>query len=236
MRSTVSEVIILHGWSRESAPSAKWLPIVELLRAAGAPTSVLKLPGFELPLEQPWGIDEYVDWLAKQLAQKQNIVLVGHSFGGHLAATYAARYPKQVQKLVLIASAGFRSRSLSARLKRNGFYHLAKLGKKISSSDTLRHLLHRLAGERDYLEANTLMRETMRKVLEHEVDAELPNITAETTIIWGENDGITPMEFADRLRAGVPNTKLQLIAGGRHGVPFTHPERVSALILEAVHA
>ncbi len=236
MASELPEVIILHGWSRDAAPSAKWQPIAELLRATDLSVSVLKLPGFELPLEQPWGVDEYIDWLAQQLAQKQNIVLVGHSFGGHLAATYAARYPKQVQKLVLVASAGFRSRSFSARLKRTGFYHLAKFGKKISSSNTLRHMLHRLAGERDYLEANTVMRETMRKVIEHELDAELQNITAETTIIWGENDGITPMEFAHRLQAGIAQTKLELIANARHGVPFTHSQKVAELILGALYA
>ncbi|NCN82561.1 MAG: alpha/beta hydrolase [Candidatus Pacebacteria bacterium] len=236
MSSTAPEVIILHGWSRDAAPSAKWQPVVRLLQEAGVRASVLKLPGFELPLEQPWGVDEYVQWLLQQLVGKQNFVLVGHSFGGHLATTYAARFPQQVQTLILISSAGFRSHSLSARLKRNGFYHLAKLGKKLSTSGTLRQLLHRMAGERDYLEANTMMRETMRRVIEHEVDSELKNIVAPTTVIWGENDNITPMEFADRLLAGIPNAKLQLITGARHGSPFTHPEKVAALILEAVHA
>ncbi|MDA1079400.1 MAG: alpha/beta hydrolase [bacterium] len=235
MSGILPEVVILHGWSRDEFPSVKWQPVVFRLQQAGVKVSALRLPGFELPLEKPWGVDEYIAWLAEQLSEKQDFVLVGHSFGGHLAATYAARFPKKVSRLVLIASAGFRSRTLFARLKRTGFYHLAKLGKQLSDSNTLRTMLHRLARERDYLEANAVMRETMRLVIAHEIDADLPNITVPTTIIWGANDKVTPLEFAERLQAGIPSAKLEVIAGARHGVPFTDSEVVVKKILEVVH-
>ncbi|MFA5619342.1 MAG: alpha/beta hydrolase [Weeksellaceae bacterium] len=47
-------------------------------------------------------IKEFID--KKQL---KNVVLVGHSMGGQIAMTAALQYPDAVQKLVLIAPAGF---------------------------------------------------------------------------------------------------------------------------------
>jgi len=233
MENTTSEVIILHGWSRDSSPSAKWQPIKQQLQNVGIKGSVLRLPGFEFPLTESWGVDEYVAWLARQFVGKKKITLVGHSFGGHLAVTYAARFPSQVEKLVLIASAGMRSQSLTSWLKRNFFYYLAKFGKKLTTSNLLRRVIYRLAGEQDYLKANPIMRESMRRVLEHEVDVLLPSITADTTIIWGANDETTPLEFVARLQQGIPTARLRLIPNARHGVPFTHPKQVGRYIIEA---
>ena len=53
-------------------------------------------------------VDSYVEdleFLRKYLKLKK-IVLTGHSWGGMLAASYAAKYPKKVERLILIGSGG----------------------------------------------------------------------------------------------------------------------------------
>ncbi len=53
-------------------------------------------------------IDTYVEDLVSWLDQAgiERAAIAGHSFGGRLAATFAASYPERVTKLILIAAAG----------------------------------------------------------------------------------------------------------------------------------
>ena len=78
------------------------------------------------------------------------------------------------------------------------------------------------------------MRETMQRVVTHEVDDLLRSISIPTTIIWGEVDAITPLAFARRLVAGIPQARLRLVPGAKHGVPFTHTDQVVQYICEAI--
>jgi len=236
MSSTAPEIVILHGWSQDPAPSSKWKPVQAQLQNMNCSAKVLQLPGFELPLVTAWGVDEYVAWLQEKFQGKKNLILVGHSFGGHLALSYAVAHPQQVEKLILIASSGMRSHSITALCKRSGFLLLAKLGKIFTTSETLRRWLYRATRESDYLEASAIMRETMRRVIAHEVAEELSAISMPTTLIWGEQDSITPLAYARRLLAGIPQAKLQLIPDARHGIPFTHSKLVAQYICEAAHA
>ncbi|CAI9777869.1 unnamed protein product [Fraxinus pennsylvanica] len=56
---------------------------------------------------EAWFIDSFEEWRkAKNLS---NFILLGHSFGGYVAAKYALKYPEHVQHLILVGSAGFSS-------------------------------------------------------------------------------------------------------------------------------
>ncbi|KAK1632370.1 hypothetical protein QYE76_006685 [Lolium multiflorum] len=56
---------------------------------------------------EAWFIDSFEEWRkAKNLS---NFILLGHSFGGYVAAKYALKHPEHVQHLILVGSAGFSS-------------------------------------------------------------------------------------------------------------------------------
>lgn len=56
---------------------------------------------------EAWFIDSFEEWRkAKNLS---NFILLGHSFGGYVAAKYALKHPEHVQHLILVGSAGFTS-------------------------------------------------------------------------------------------------------------------------------
>ncbi|KAL5706575.1 1-acylglycerol-3-phosphate O-acyltransferase [Ranunculus cassubicifolius] len=56
---------------------------------------------------EAWFIDSFEEWRkAKNLT---NFILLGHSFGGYVAAKYALKHPEHVQQLILVGPAGFSS-------------------------------------------------------------------------------------------------------------------------------
>ncbi|KAL6527452.1 hypothetical protein OROGR_016542 [Orobanche gracilis] len=56
---------------------------------------------------EAWFIDSFEEWRkAKNLT---NFILLGHSFGGYVAAKYALEHPEHVQQLILVGPAGFSS-------------------------------------------------------------------------------------------------------------------------------
>lgn len=58
---------------------------------------------------EAWFIDSFEEWRkAKNLS---NFILLGHSFGGYVAAKYALKHPEHIQHLILVGPAGFSSDS-----------------------------------------------------------------------------------------------------------------------------
>ncbi|XP_057729956.1 probable 1-acylglycerol-3-phosphate O-acyltransferase [Arachis stenosperma] len=58
---------------------------------------------------ETWFIDSFEEWRkAKNLS---NFILLGHSFGGYVAAKYALKHPEHVKQLILVGPAGFTSES-----------------------------------------------------------------------------------------------------------------------------
>lgn len=56
---------------------------------------------------EAWFIDSFEEWRkAKNLS---NFILLGHSFGGYIAAKYSLKHPEHVKHLILVGSAGFTS-------------------------------------------------------------------------------------------------------------------------------
>ncbi|KAK4487302.1 hypothetical protein RD792_006088, partial [Penstemon davidsonii] len=54
---------------------------------------------------EDWFIDSFEEWRkAKNLS---NFILLGHSFGGYVAAKYALKHPEHIQHLILVGPAGF---------------------------------------------------------------------------------------------------------------------------------
>ncbi len=227
-------VIILHGWAIDQLGHEKWAPLLTALAAAGIEAKLLDIPGLSAPLNEVWGLNNYVKWLDIQLKKYEKVILIGHSFGGQLAVRYAAIHPQKLQKLILIDSSGLRSHALPAVAKRKAFLFGAKFGKTFLRGNFFRKVLYKLAREHDYENASPFLRQTMAKVVADEVRHDLTKVAAPTLIIWGEEDKVTPLAFGIFFQKFLRNSTLKIVMGARHSPQFTHTAIVAQYITEFV--
>jgi len=229
----MSKVYILHGWAVSQFNQQKWQPLIDDLTDQGIKAVFLPIPGLTSPLTEVWELADFIKWLAQTLPD-QPVILLGHSFGGQLAAAFAASHPDRVQKLILIASSGVRDHSLPAVFKRTVFLFLAKVGKLFFKNEILRKLLYRAAREQDYLNAPPLLRRSMSNILDTEIDQELPKVKCPTLLIWGRQDRVTPLWLGQFFHQKISHSQLAVIEKARHSPQFTHVSEVTQLITKFV--
>ncbi|MDE0481783.1 MAG: alpha/beta hydrolase [Candidatus Poribacteria bacterium] len=116
-------VIIVHGGPGIPYPNAwKGLKSLEEQYAfyyyhqRGAGNSTRPIDRFEsknypknmTKLEQTLGIGAQIADIERirRILKEEKLLLIGHSFGGFIAALYAAEFPEYVEKLILVAPAG----------------------------------------------------------------------------------------------------------------------------------
>lgn len=224
------KIYILHGWAVDPRNQDKWQPLINALKVKNIEAKFLKIPGLTTELNQIWKLQDYVAWLENELKAEQQVILLGHSFGGQLAIRYTAQHQQQVEKLILIDSSGIRDWALPAKLKRRIFFILAKIGKIFFRGEFFRKILHKVAREKDYLSASPLLRKTMVNVINEEIKTDLAQIFCPTLIIWGEDDNVTPLKFAYFLSKKISNNNVKIIEQARHSPQFTHVQQVADLV------
>ncbi len=254
-KTSESTILVLHGWTQSADTKDKWQPLIDNLAAAGFAVKFLQLPGLKSSLEKPWHLADYCQWLLQEMTAYKSVVLIGHSFGGQIAAAVAAAQPNNLQQLILIDPAGIRDRSWIKQLKRTVFKAAAKLGSGIlnlfasvssskrgraaRSDDDLgrwkkagRFWLYRLAREQDYYQASPVLKQTMINILSEEITERLKQVQVPSLIIWGERDRATPLKHAQVFQQEIRHSRLAVIKQAGHNPHYFHPKKVAQIILD----
>lgn len=227
----MKKIFILHGWTYSID---KWKPFVNFMKGKGINPILLKVPGLTEVTTKIWTLDDYVEWLKKELESEEAPILIGHSNGGRIAIAFASKYPNKLKQLILIDSAGIYHNEPLIRFKRFIFKNIAKVGKKINSSEKLRNLLYKAAGENDYKNATPQMRQTMINLISPDLTPKLHEITAPTLIIWGKLDRSTPLSDGQLIHKHIRNSELYVIDDARHSPYSTNTEEVGEKILAQI--
>jgi pimeloyl-ACP methyl ester carboxylesterase len=194
-------------------------------------SELLRIPGLSASLDEVWELDDFVAWLADELPDEP-VSLLGHSFGGQIAIRFAALYPERVEQLILVDSSGVRDHRLLPTLKRQIFLIMAKIGKVFLNVGWARALLYKFARERDYKNAPPLLRRTMSNVLDAELHDDFSKIQAETLLIWGRDDTVTPLWIAELKHEQIPNSHLEIVDGARHSPQYTHVAEATKFVAD----
>ncbi|MGB9680826.1 MAG: alpha/beta fold hydrolase [Minisyncoccia bacterium] len=206
-------VILLHGWG---VSSSIFNSLAEFLTENNFGIYLFDFPGFgKSPSPKtPLKLDDYVG-IIKELIEKEikeNIILLGHSFGGRVAIKFSAQYPDLVKKLILIDSAGFVKRGLKAYLIKN-FSKIFKPIFKLPCFSSLRIKIYRKLGSEDYL-SNPELQKTYAKIVSEDLTKSIQQVSLPTLIIWGKSDRVTPLNWGKKIHQLINNSKFYEINGG----------------------
>jgi pimeloyl-ACP methyl ester carboxylesterase len=249
-----SPVILLHGLG---ASSEIWMHNIGALAVAHR-VYVPDLIGFgkserpQTPLT-PYGyaqsLSDFMNALGIGKAK-----LVGSSFGGGMALLAAALFPERVEKLMVVGSAGFGRelvwtlRALSVPVigeilsypSRSGvraFFRKAVYNPAVLTSSfvNLYYTYFKSPGFRDYLLKLVRMMVDIRGVKPEIIGPiiwNLRDITQPALILWGERDGIVPLQHAYFGKKRIRDARLQIMKDCGHIPFYEKPEEFNKIALE----
>ena len=210
-----NDVLFLHGWGCDGSIFK---------------SSCKLLDGFRLTFVDLWGfgntpmpdefksggmsVEDYADGVAGFICRNdfKNLTVVGHSFGGRIAVTLAAKYPLLLKKLVLVDAAGLRKKSLKRWLKVRRYKFLKRKAKR---NEKAKEKLA-LYGSSDFKTLKDELRPTFFKAINQSLDGFARRVSVPTLLVYGEKDSDTPLWIAKRYRRLIKGSGLVVIDGCGH--------------------
>lgn len=229
-------ILILHGWG---GSSDSWLEVEEALVRENYLVVAPDLPGFGKSAPPPvgWSIQDYSEFILAFVEQLKmdSFFLLGHSFGGRISIKFAGQHPEKLKSLILCDAAGIRIRP---DIKTKTILAATRVGNVLFSHRLLavvkeraRNIFYFLLRNKDYVKANGVMRETIKKALGENLFSELPKIKSKTLIIWGEVDQLVPLKCAHVFNEKIEGSQLNIMPKIGHSPHLEDPQKLSKIII-----
>ena len=227
--------LILHGWGSKSD---RWEKVGELLAKNNIQVIVPDLPGFGKSQEPQsvWNLDSYVDFV-KEFTEKvpgfnKEFYLLGHSFGGAVAAKFSIKYAQNVEKLFLFGAAIIRKKTIKKQVL-GRISKVAKIFAFLPFYPLAKKAFYKwVVGASDYNRVQGVMKQTFLKAINEDLSQKLLFIKVPAVIIWGDKDDTTLVEDAYYINKKVENSKLIIIKGGDHDLEQKMPEILAETLIE----
>ncbi|MBF2028544.1 MAG: alpha/beta fold hydrolase [Oscillatoriales cyanobacterium C42_A2020_001] len=174
------------------------------------------------------------------------IVVIGASYGGMVALTYASRYPENVSHLIaivtvpdyrfldrakqILAEKGSEEQTAIAQHLWDGTFrdeeHLREYFQVMGSmySLTFDPNSPKNSWKRAILSPDAINEAFGGFLRTYDVRDQLPKITAPTLVIGAKHDWICAPEFSEEIAELIPNADLRIFENSGHGVRADEPE------------
>ena len=243
-------VVLVHGFS---TPYFIYDPTFEYLSRAGL--RVLRYDLFGRGFSDRPGQRYDIDLFTRQLRDLleglhfiQPVSLVGLSMGGPIAATFTARFPQRVKKLVLIDPAGTKAAFPPFLLKaltmpRVGETLLNLVGNhgmaRHISSDffdraSVEQFRSRYLLQMQYKGFRQAVLSTVRNGMLGSfmsVYQRIGKLDKPVLLFWGRQDHTVPFPHSDKLRQAIPQAEFHAIENCGHIPHYEKPEEVNPALL-----
>lgn len=214
-------IIILHGWGIDGT---RYKELQALLEKDKFKVYSPDLPGFgSESLKKDMNLDDYVKFIQNFIKNNNlhKVILIGHSFGGRVAAKLSAVHPELVSKLVLTGAPLIKEK---LSLKKRIIGRVAKAGKQFTPHfifNVARKVIYRSIGEWDYYRAGKLSK-TLENILAEDLKGVLPKIKVPTLIVWADSDTFVPVSIGKEIASLIKSSKLEILQGS-HKLPYENP-------------
>jgi pimeloyl-ACP methyl ester carboxylesterase len=166
------------------------------------------------------------------------VTLLGLGFGGWLAAEMAIMNQRRVQRLVVVGAMGIRPKEgfiLDQMLIGHKQYVEAGFSDPAG--------FERIFGaepSKEVQQAWDYNREVIARIAwrPYMFSLQLPPLlrclTVPTTVVWGRDDRVVPLECGEAYAQAIPNATLTVVDGAGHFVDMEQPAALTGLLLQAV--
>jgi pimeloyl-ACP methyl ester carboxylesterase len=244
-------VVLIHGFS---VPYYIYDPTFEFLSRNGF--RVLRYDllgrGFSDRPDVNYDLDLFVrqlKGLLDALDIGSPVCLVGLSMGGPITATFTARYPERVEKLVLIDPAGARTIFVSQVAR---FAAAPGIGEKLLDLAGDGGVIKSMASDiynkklvEDFMQRYLLQvqykgfRNAILSTIRNNVTGccigtyrQAGSLGKPALLIWGRHDTTVPLRHSDDLRAAMPDIEFRIIEDCSHIPHYEKPEETNAILLD----
>jgi pimeloyl-ACP methyl ester carboxylesterase len=215
----------------------------------------LDLPGFghsEMPRRDITipGYGRCVNEFCEQLGLSE-VVLVGNSMGGFVAAEVAIQVPQRVERLVLVSAAGITITNLRRRPVQTwgrvvtavGSYGAAN-SRAVVVRPRLRHLALAfvarhpsrlradLCWEQVHASGTPGFMDALDALSDYDFRDRLGEISCPTLLVWGTEDMLVPVEDANEFERRIPNARKILMTDTGHVPMLERPVTFNNCLIE----
>ncbi len=167
-------------------------------------------------------IDYTIDVQAQVLKEfialiDEDCYLFGHSYGGWVAAYYAAQHFAS-RGIILEDPAGLKK--FFDEMTEEGIDSNKEemVKSAMAVNDNKEYVLKSIVdSDKDMLDLDTLAK-----------------IDTQTVVVWGSNDKVLDSKFANIFAKGIKNCRLEIIDGAGHSPHYTHPDKINEIIMNFI--
>lgn len=207
-------------------------------------------------LYSPENYTAFVKWAVSRYV-KGTFILIGHSLGGAVALSYAAAYPNDLQKLILVDVFGILHRTALTGyvVQIKSIHWRSRLLTRLSIrpvhdlNDFLQSVLDSLEFQRATSELETAVNSPAFRKLVLGSDSKkiaalalvledysqvLERVTTPAFILWGDKDPVAPLRTGKVLAAQLANAQLEIITESGHIPMLEQKEKFNQIVLKAL--
>ena len=233
-------LLLIHGLG---ASSERWENVIPYF-SKNYRVIVPDLIGFGLS-DKPM-VDYTTDYLADFVSEFLNEIgidslsIIGSSLGGQIAAEFAHNNSEKLKKLVLVSPSGIMKHTTPAL----DAYIMAAL---YPSVDSASHAFQLMSGRRNIDEktingfvkrmklpnAKMAFMSTLLGLKDADtITTKLESINSPTLIVWGENDPVIPVKYAESFVSGINDCRFVKMLGCCHNPYLDKPEKFLDIVSE----
>ena len=245
-------VVLIHGTGSSLHTFDAWTATL----TEGKRVVRMDLPGFGLTGPFPdrnYSMEHYVEFVAAFLSARNisQCILGGNSLGGQIAWNFTLAYPEMVDKLILIDAAGYPGKSNSVpiafRIARTPVLNsiLTFITPRFVVESSVLNVFADKSKVTDELVSRYFdlslrsgnrqgLIDRMRMPSDTSLLRQIETIAQPTLILWGEEDGLIPVESAYRFQRDLPNDTLVILKNSGHVPMEENPEETLEAVLRFI--